>query len=305
MNAFTVILALLCAASNAASTVFQRRAHVEESDDSNGDGGDGDTDGDDGESFVTGLLRSLKLPFWWAGAAAIVSGAVFQVLALDSGSLTVVQPLLASELLFTLLLGAVVFRERPRWATWRAFVMLAVGLAAFLIAAAPKEGSAEPSGWRWFVVGGGVALCIAGSILVARRLAGALRSATLGIATAMGFATTAAFIKEMTREFSNGAAAVLTSWPIYAAAAAGLASMLLLQWTLRAGTLTASQPALTLGDALISVALGGLLFEEQVALGWRLLPQALAVALIAAGVIGLSRTSATDAGQSWDETAPE
>jgi hypothetical protein len=41
----------------------------------------------------------------------------------------------------------------------------------------------------------------------------------------------------------------------------------MLQATLRAGSLAASQPALTLGDSLLSVILGISLFEERVDLG--------------------------------------
>lgn len=294
VNALTVIFALACAVSNAASTVFQRRAHVDESDEGRGD---------DAKSAFTRLLRPLRAPFWWVGTAGMVSGAVFQVLALDSGSLAVVQPLLASELLFALLIGTAVFHERPSWATWVAFAMLGSGLAGFLIVASPEEGSAQPSWSRWLAVIGGVALFTSCAILMASHVAGAMRSASLGIATAAGFATTAAFIKEMTRGFSAGPTAVLTTWPLYAAAMAGLGSMLLLQWTLRAGTLTASQPALTLGDALISVALGAMLFEEQIALGWRLLPEALAMGLVAAGVIGITQTPAARTEEAWDDSA--
>jgi hypothetical protein len=80
--------------------------------------------------------------------------------------------------------------------------------------------------------------------------------------------------------------------------------MLLLQRTLRTGTLTASQPALTLGDALFSVFLGVTLFGERIALGWRLVPEAVGVLLIAGGVIGLTRTPASSDERSWDSRAP-
>lgn len=68
----------------------------------------------------------------------------------------------------------------------------------------------------------------------------------------------------------------------------GLSSFLLLQATLRAGSLAASQPALTLGDSLLSVVLGVALFEEQIDLGWRVLPEAAALGLIALASVHLS-----------------
>ncbi|MCP3822231.1 hypothetical protein NLX86_30335 [Streptomyces sp. A3M-1-3] len=52
----------------------------------------------------------------------------------------------------------------------------------------------------------------------------------------------------------------------------GLGSFLLLQVTLRAGALVASQPALTLGDAFLSAVLGVVLFHEHIELGVRIVP---------------------------------
>jgi hypothetical protein len=132
---------------------------------------------------------------------------------------------------------------------------------------------------------------------------GPLRAAALGTATSACFAGTAALIKEVTGHFPQGLSGVLTTWQTYVGAVAGLAAVVLLQWTLKAGTLAVSQPALTLGDALISVALGVLLFGEDVAGGWRLLPEAAGACLMAVGVVGLTRSPAVAADRRWDDVA--
>ncbi|MFF4489860.1 DMT family transporter [Streptomyces sp. NPDC001544] len=291
----TVVMALLSALSNAAAAVLQRRAAVEPD----------EVTGRGARAAAARLAGLLSRPYWWAGATAMMLSAVFQVIALDAGELSVVQPLLATELLFTLLVGAVVFRHRPGAGTWRSFVMLAGGLALFLLSASPSPGSDRAADLRWLAVGGGLACCVAVLLGVALRVRGPLQAATLGAATAACFAVTAALIKEVTGRFPEGPTAVLTTWHTYAGAATGLLSVLLLQWTLRAGTLAASQPALTLGDALISVTLGGLLFGESIALGWNLLPEAAGVGLMATGIVGLTRSPVVASGRSWDETEPE
>lgn len=295
MNVLTVVMALLSALSNAAASVLQRRAAVEPD----------EVSSRGVRAALSHLAELLSHPYWWAGATALALSAVFQVIALDAGQLSVVQPLLASELLFTLLVGAVVFRHRPSAGTWRSFVMLAGGLALFLLSASPSPGSERADDLRWLVVGGGLACCVAVLLAAALRMRGPLQAATLGAATAACFAVTAALIKEVTGRFAAGPGAVLTTWHTYAAAVTGLLSVLLLQWTLRAGTLAASQPALTLGDALISVTLGGLLFGEGIALGLRMLPEAAGVGLMAAGIVGLTRSPAVVSGGSWDEAEPE
>ncbi|MDT3400877.1 hypothetical protein RKE29_30480, partial [Streptomyces sp. B1866] len=127
---------------------------------------------------------------------------------------------------------------------------------------------------------------------------GAPRAAVLGCATAVCFACTAALVKEVTGRLAAGPAAVAAGWWPYAAAGVGLLSLLLLQATLRAGTLAASQPALTLGDAVVSVALGWALFGERIALGPRLLPEMVGALLVAAGSLGLCRSPAVAGG--WD-----
>ncbi|MFE3636677.1 DMT family transporter [Streptomyces sp. NPDC059168] len=295
MNVLTVITALLSALSNGAASVLQRRAAVEPD----------DVSGHGARAAAARLSGLLRRPYWWAGALAMSASAVFQVIALDSGQLSLVQPLLASELLFTLLIGAVVFRRRPTAGTWRSFVMLACGLAIFLLSASPAPGDDQASDWDWLAVGGGLACSVAVLLAAARRMRGPLQAATLGTATAACFAVTAALIKEVTARFPAGVTAVLTTWHTYAAAVTGLLSVLLLQWALRAGTLAASQPALTLGDALISVVLGGLLFGESIALGWRMLPEIAGVLLMALGIIGLTRSPVMSAGRSWDTAEPE
>ncbi|MEU6609864.1 DMT family transporter [Streptomyces shenzhenensis] len=295
MNVLTVVTALLSALFNAATSVLQRRAAVQPY----------AVPGRGAEAAPARLARLLSHPYWWAGAAAMLLSAVFQVIALDAGELSVVQPLLATELLFTLLIGAAVFRHWPGAGTWRPFVMLAGGLALFLLSAAPSRGGDRAGDWRWLVVGGGLACCVAALLAAALRVRGPLRAATLGTATAACFAVTAALIKEVTGRFPYGPTTVLTTWHTYAGAATGLLSVLLLQWTLRAGTLAVSQPALTLGDALISVALGGLLFGERIALGWRLLPEAVGVVLMAVGIVGLTRSPVVSGSGSWDEMASE
>ncbi|GAB2450380.1 DMT family transporter [Streptomyces incanus] len=295
MNALTVTMALLSALSNAAASVLQRRAAVEPD----------EVTGRGAKAVAVRLAGLLSRPYWWAGAAAMMLSAVFQVIALDAGQLAVVQPLLASELLFALLIGSAVFRRRPGAGTWRSFVMLAGGLAVFLLSASPSPGGERAGDWLWLAVGGGLAGCVAVLLAAALRLRGPLQAATLGTATAACFAVTAALIKEVTARFPEGPTAVLTTWHTYAGAATGLLSVLLLQWTLQAGTLAASQPALTLGDALISVALGGLLFGESIALGWHLLPEAAGVGLMATGIVGLIQSPVVAAGGSWDKAEPE
>ncbi|NEC74906.1 hypothetical protein G3I25_25565, partial [Streptomyces rochei] len=116
MSALTVVLALLAALSNAAASVLQRRAAAQDE----GRAGARHT-------VVRSLLRLVRDRYWVGGALLLALTTVLQGAALAVGSLAVVQPLMASELLFTLMVGSLVFHRRPDLRTWLAFVALAAG----------------------------------------------------------------------------------------------------------------------------------------------------------------------------------
>ncbi|MEU8588952.1 DMT family transporter [Streptomyces sp. NPDC048664] len=287
MSPLTVLLALLAALSNAAASVLQRRAAADEPEDGAGM-----------RQTVRWLARAPRKGAWLAGAGLLALSAVLQALALAVGGLSVVQPLMASELLFTLVVGSVVFRRRPSRRTWLAFLALACGLALFLTAAEPSPGRSTATPGRWPVTGAAVLCALVLLVAVARPLRGAPRAALLGLASAVAFAATAALLKEVTGTVAQGWGAVFTRWPLYALAGVGALAFVLLQSALRAGTLTASQPALTLGDALTSVALGWVLFDEVIALGVRVLPEVIGAVLIGAGSVGLARAPTVSG--AWD-----
>ncbi|MFC9931430.1 DMT family transporter [Streptomyces sp. NPDC127190] len=296
MVALAVVLALLAALSNASASVLQRRAAAR-------------TEGDGPEQHAGaarraahGLGRMLRRPDWLGGLGLLMLSSVLQGWALAVGGLSLVQPLLAAELLFTLLVGSAVFRRRPDRRTWLAFAALAAGLALFLVSAAPSQGRSAARPGSWLLGGGAAACAVVLLVLLARPARGPARAALLGLAAAVSFATTAALLKQAVGRLAQGPGALFTYWSTYATAGAGLIAFLLLQGAFRAGSLAASQPALTLGDALTSVALGWALFAESIQLGVRIVPEVAGVALIGAGSIGLAH--AVTVGEDWD-TPPD
>ncbi len=125
------LLALLAAASNAVASVLQRYAarQVPSS-----------------KSFRLALILDLvRNPVWLAGFIGMIASAVFQSGALMAGRLALVQPILITELPFTLLVAAFVFRQRPGRRPILATLAMTGGLALILLAASPSGGRAETS----------------------------------------------------------------------------------------------------------------------------------------------------------------
>lgn len=278
-----VLFALFAAFSNALATVLQRRAAltVPQSD-----------------GFRFGLvLDLLRRPVWLAGILAVIAAGVGQALALATGALALVQPLFVLELPLALLIASLVTRTRLPGALWLAVAGVVAGLGIVLVAASPAGNRTDVPLDRWVPA---MAACAAVVALLAvaglRRPPGRMRAGCLGAATAVCYALTAALMKSAVHVLDEGGiAAFLTTWETYAFAASGVCALLLLEHAMQGGPLVASQPALTLGDASVSVALGVLLYEEHLRTHWWLLPQLLGLALICAGVLALARADVPDA----------
>ncbi|MCM2410892.1 DMT family transporter [Streptomyces sp. RKAG290] len=274
----SVLFAVLTALSNGAASVLQRRAALNVP---------------DSEAMRVSLIgHLLRQKVWLAGIALVVVAAVCQAVALATGPIAVVQPIFVIELPATLLMAGFVMRVRLPRAVWFSVAAVTAGLALGMASAAPGGGTATVHGAAWIP-----ALLLTG-LFEAALIAGALatrgnpRAALLGLAAAAGYALTAALMKDAMARLSDGdgVVALLGSWQLYATATAGVGALFLLQNALQAGTLVAVQPCLTLGDAMISVLYGVTLFGEELRTGWWLVPELLALALIAAGCVELARS---------------
>ncbi|MEU9993847.1 DMT family transporter [Streptomyces sp. NPDC050848] len=278
MSVVLPVLFAVCAAfSNALATVLQRRAAltVRQTD-----------------SFRPGLILDLlKRPLWLAGILAVIVAGVGQAAALATGPLSLVQPLFVLELPLALLIASLMTRERLPKAQWGAVAAVVVGLGVALMAASPDGNRTHVALDRWIP-----ALVVAAAAVVAltvaglRRPAGRARAGCLGAATAICYALTAGLMKTSMHILDDGGLpAFLTAWQTYAFCAAGIAALLLLEHAMQGGPLVASQPALTLGDATVSLMLGILIYEEDVRVGWWLVPEFLGVGLIVVGVFALAQ----------------
>jgi len=273
----SVVFALCAAFSNALATVLQRRAalSVPES-----------------RGFRFGLVVDLlHRPVWVAGMLAVVAAGIGQAAALATGPLSLVQPLFVLELPLALLLASLMTRNRLPGALWLAVAAVVAGLGVALAAAAPSGHREQVSPDRWIptlvACAGLVTLLVAAGF---RRPNGKARAGCLGAATAVCYALTAGLMKAAVAVLdSDGLLAFLTVWQTYAFAAAGVCAVLLLEHSMQGGPLVASQPALTLGDATVSLLLGVVLYQEHIRTGWWLLPQLLGVGLIIGGVLVLAR----------------
>lgn len=243
-----------------------------------------------GWQLVVYLFRN---PLWLFGWVALIGAFLFQALALHNGLISVVQPLLATELVFMLLLRQFWIHQSIRPITWSAAALTCVSLAVFILASEPRGGQPNAVSHRWFTA---ILACCAVTALLALAAhwgSPGLRAALYASAAAVMWALVATFIKATTDTLTEfGVAGMFTHWPIYALAAGSVAALFLTQAALHVGPLRASQPFLVIVDPIVSIFLSVWLFGERFTSGAAVLALAAAgFAVMCAGVVALTQTT--------------
>ena len=111
------------------------------------------------------IRHAFSNAIWFAGLGMVALGFVFQAVALRFGQLSVVQPVLTTELLFLLLILAVWFRYRLGAREWLGALLVVGGLGGFFLAAHPHGGQVLPSTAGWLVASAILIGAIAGSAI--------------------------------------------------------------------------------------------------------------------------------------------
>ena len=219
---------------------------------------------DPGQSKGWRFVRYLvSNPLWLFGWVALAGSFVFQALALHNGQMSVVQPLLVTELVFALVLRRLWIRQQIRDITWWAAAVTCGALALFVAVSEPTGGDAQPTSSAWIgatVATGGAAAILA---FVGRRGSPVRRAAALGSATAILWALVATFIKAMTDTLTQfGPVGMFTHWPVYTLIVVSILAELLDQTALHVGPLSISQPCIVLVDPMVSIVLSVWVFAE-------------------------------------------
>lgn len=211
------------------------------------------------------LLEIVRKPVWLAGGTAQGCGWVLQAMALDRGSLVVVQSLTALSLVIALPLGAWLTNQHIGWRAITGALFTVAGITVFLSAGQPQGGTSHPGATVWFVacLAIFVALVVLGG--VGRRLSGADRALTLGVAAGLGFGLQAAVTKTFVTEVGGGVLGLFGSWSTYVLIISAVAGFVLQQSALKTGVLAAAMATSNSVTLFTSVILGIAVYGERLA----------------------------------------
>lgn len=238
------------------------------------------------------MTHALRKRGWLIGFGLLLCVFILQASALRVGQLSVVQPVLTTELIFLVAILAVGFHRTIGWRELLGILAIVAGLAGFFASASPAAGQGQPDSRAWVAVSAVTVACAL--VLVAAGRAGPRwwRAAALGAASSVLFAYNAVLTKTLTTLLRDGGwAHVFESWEPYLLALSGAAGLFLLQSALHAGPITVSRATNLIVNPLVSILIGITAFSERLRPGAGFIVlDLLAVAVMCGGVVVLIRS---------------
>jgi hypothetical protein len=278
-----VLLALACAATFAVSTSVQHQA--------------AESAPETADGLFSLLAFLMRRPLWLLGQVLATLGFVLHALALHAGALAVVQPIVVSGIVWAVPIRAGFSRRMPSAAELRAVLLVAVGLAVFLVASDPTAGDPADRGV------GSLLLVLAGWVLAvganwlaeASRPDARRRAFYLGVTAGVLFGMVAGQLKMALQALHDGGVVgMLLAWPTWGLLLAGAGGVLTNQRAYQTAGLSASMPVLNIVNVLVALVFGLLVFGEVPRHGpLLLLVQAASLAAIGIGLLLLVRLEET------------
>ena len=233
------------------------------------------------------LFDLMQVPRWLGGIALMVAGMVLGAIALSQGEISLVEPLLATNLLFALGLSRMQTRQSLGRQGWTGLALLAGGVTAFIVAGEPRGGTAVSDPFRhWLIIGAmvGIALLLT---TYAKRSRLSAAPVLLAVAAGLLYGVQDALTRISGQRFSEGGLTELvTTWQPYGVAVIGVTGLILVQSAFETAPLRMSLPALTAAQPLAGIAcgvgfLGDRLRTDAGALAW----EAAGLAAIVGGIV--------------------
>jgi drug/metabolite transporter (DMT)-like permease len=210
------------------------------------------------------LLELAKHKIWLGGIAAMFIGDGLQAVALDRGSLAVIEPILTASLLFALPISAAWRRERLRLREWGGAIAVSAGLGVLLAVGSPTPGRSTMPSLQWILVTlccWGVAL---GMVAAARRLSHAATQASLiGAAAGILFGLQDALTRYCLHLLGNDFTGLALSWQPYVLLITAVYGLTLTQSAYEAGPLPAALPPIAIGEPVAGMMIGMFAFGER------------------------------------------
>ncbi|ACC40433.1 DMT family transporter [Mycobacterium marinum] len=248
---------------------------------------------EDEVGHFTLLHLSLRHGQWWLGSAAALSSFTLQAIALTMGSVVLVQSLQATALLFALPIDSWLTQHRITAREWMWAILLAGAVAVIVTAGDPTAGHARAPLSTWAVVAAVMIPALVVCVVAARVTSGALSAVLLAVSSAAVLAVFTVFTKGVVALIGTGFGPLVRAPEFYAWMTVLPIGLMLQQSSLRAGSLTASLPTITVARPVIASLLGVTVLDEVLQTGdLGVFVLLVAVAVVIVATVALARDEA-------------
>jgi drug/metabolite transporter (DMT)-like permease len=243
--------------------------------------------------MIGGLLRR---PQWLLGGLGCAVAFGLQAVALRLGTISAVQPVLLTGIVFTVVVRAALDRRLPRRAELGWVVLTWLGLAIFIVALPRAPEQPARTGTALIMVAVGLVLVGAVALLTRRlRARPVLRGVLLAAASGVLFGLVAGLLKLTAGAVSDGIGALFGQWSLWALIVVGIAAVLLNQRAYQQTRMSVSTPVLNIVQLLVSLAFGALVLAEPLfATPANVAGELAGLVIMVVGISMLTERAATD-----------
>ncbi|NYI80773.1 DMT family transporter [Nocardioides panzhihuensis] len=244
------------------------------------------------------MLALVRNPLWVTGAVINAIGFGVQAVALHHGSVSVVQSVMPTQLLFALVFASIAARHWPTLADWVSGAAICGGV--ILLVTDDHRGGTYADVGRVALFAGCVAVVICVLLLAAHRFPPPIAAATTAVAAGCSFATTSVLLKiTADRAAADGFLGLLTLPAFYGLLCTCGLGIVLTQAALAAGPLPWAMAAMTITNPTVSYVAAVVAFGASAPTLW---VAVCAGALLVTGIIGLARSRSV---VRWTPAQPE
>jgi drug/metabolite transporter (DMT)-like permease len=203
---------------------------------------------------------------WLAGIGAMIAGQILAAWSIGNLELSIVEPLLTTNLLFALILAVPLSHQTVRVTEVAGALLLIAGEGLLELArSAQPIGQSFGSFSHWpaaAVIAGVAAIAVQGG-----RHRSRYRATLTGLGAGLVFGIQDALTRQTLQILKfHGLSGVMQSWSIYCLVATGAVGVLLMQNAFNAGPLHSSLPTITAGEPVAGILLGIAVFGDRVSL---------------------------------------
>lgn len=240
------------------------------------------------------LADLLRKPWWLLGVATMVAGQLSSAWVIGHLELSLAEPLLASNLIFALILAIPLSGQRVNKAEMIGALILSGGVAALSLSRSTKASSVSFGSFAYWPTAAAIGLVAYGLVQVGRRRPDGQRATLTGMGAGLIFGISDALTRRTVQILDSHPVLVLfTSWPAYCLVATGFVGMLVMQSSFNAGPLHASLPAITAAEPVSGILLGVVVFGDTVSISPAMLAlRSAGIVALVAGVIMVARAPA-------------